>query len=453
MVTQNPNQKILIVGTGYVGLITAIGLEKLGHAVSCYDINADRVIQLQKGIAPFYEPEVTEMLASGINNEKLRFFDSLAAAYDHQRYIFIGVQTPQDASGKSDLTALYGAVTSVAEVVTQETVLIIKSTVPIGIFGQLKELPAVKEKNITLVSCPEFLAEGTAVRDFFHPTRTIVGSDNANISKEVAGLFYGIGGAYIITDAKTAQMVKYGANSFLATRVAFINDIAEICEKFEIDVNDVAKTLVMDPRVGGSYLWPSIGFGGPCLPKDLAALIESSEGVGTPALLLRGVSEHNSSHFRHVVNSIISLLKDGRTVTIFGLSFKPNTDDVRNSFALRIIEVLLERGISVQATDPHAISAAKQIMPKHENLQFIDDPFQAARDSDLQLFLTPWDDYKNLDLKQLGSAVRNKNIYDGMQIISKQTAHDHGFAYHGVGSSHGATAQPTFEVTENPSIF
>jgi UDPglucose 6-dehydrogenase len=451
MVEQNAQQKILMVGTGYVGLVTATGLAKLGHTVSCYDINPERVAQLKNGTPPFYEPGVSELLAEGVQQGKLSFSDSLNEAYDGQRYIFVGVQTPQDANGKSDLSMLRAAATSVAQTATQQAVVIIKSTVSVGILDELKELPAVKQNGaLTFVSCPEFLAEGTAVRDFFHPMRTIVGSDNDELSHEVAGLFYGLGGAYIITDAKTAQMIKYSANSFLATRVAFINDVAEICEQLKISVNDVAEALVMDPRVGGTYLWPSIGFGGPCLPKDIAALIESSERVGAQALLLRGASEHNVSHLRHVIDTIVQLLGKGTTVAFFGLSFKPNTDDVRNAFSLKIMQALLETGnITVRATDPHAIPAAKRELA-HQSISYFEDPLEAAKGSDLQLFLTPWDEYKQLDLAKLASVVQTKNIYDGMQVVSEETARANGFAYQGVGNTYGAN-RPTFEVSENPA--
>jgi len=450
MITQNSNQNILIVGTGYVGLVTAIGLAKLGHTVNCHDINPERITQLKNGQAPFYEPQVPELLAEGIAQNKLLFFDSLADAYAGQRYIFIGVQTPQDSNGKSDLSALRMAVSAVAETADHPALLIIKSTVPVGIFEELKELPTVKQNGaITFISCPEFLAEGTAVRDFFHPTRTIVGSDDEAAAAEIAGIFYGLGGKYILTDAKTAQLIKYSANSFLATRVAFINDVAEICEKLSINVNDVAQALVMDPRVGGTYLWPSIGFGGPCLPKDISALIESSERVGAPALLLRGARQHNASHLSHILDIIIAQLGEGRVVAMFGLAFKPNTDDVRSAFSLHIIRSLIEHGIQIRATDPYAIPAAKRSITLASVL-FFDDAFEAARGSDLQIFLTPWEEYKKLDLKRLASVVRVKNIYDGMRVLSDEATHALGFTYQGVGSIYGDAGPPPFVVAENP---
>jgi UDPglucose 6-dehydrogenase len=451
MITKNANQEILIVGTGYVGLVTAVGLVKLGHTVSCFDINKERIADLSKGIAPFYEPEIPELLQAGIKSGRLNFHDTLSKAYSGQRYVFVGVQTPTDANGKSDLSAVYAAVTSVAEIVSNSTIVIVKSTVRIGVFDELERLPAVKKnKKLTFVSCPEFLAEGTAVRDFFHPMRTIVGSDKAIISREVAGLFYGLGGSYIITDARMAQMIKYAANTFLATRVGFINDISEICEKYGINVNDVTESLVMDPRVGGGYLSPSIGFGGPCLPKDLAALIESSEHVGAPAILLRGVQAHNENHLKHAIDTIVEHLDKGNVVAVLGLSFKPNTDDVRNSFSLKIIESLLQRGTTIRASDPHAIPAAKRDI-HHPLLSFFDDPLEAAKGSDLQIFLTPWDEYKALDLKKLAQVVRRKNIYDSMHAVEESVARSLEFAYKGVGVDYGDEGSQIFEVTENPA--
>ncbi|HEX3568810.1 MAG TPA: UDP-glucose/GDP-mannose dehydrogenase family protein [Candidatus Saccharimonadales bacterium] len=452
MIAQNTNRDMLIVGTGYVGLVTAICMAKMGHTATCYDINPERVSQLKQGKSPFYEPDVSELLAAGLESRRVIISDSLSEAYTGQRYIFVAVQTPQDAEGKSDLTALRAAVTSVAETVSadKQTLIIVKSTVPVGVFDELAALPAVQQNGaLTFVSCPEFLAEGTAVRDFFHPMRTIVGADDKALAEEVAGLFYGLGGSFIITDAKTAQMIKYGANSFLATRVAFINDMAEVCEKVGVNVNDVAQALVMDPRVGGTYLWPSIGFGGPCLPKDIAALIETSERVGAPTLLLRGASEHNVSHVRHIVDSIIKAAGEGRTVAVFGLSFKPNTDDVRNAFSLRIAQALLEHGLAIRATDPQAVPAAK-LMLGDTAVQFFDDPFEAARDSDVQVFLTPWEQYEAIDLPKLASVVRTKAIYDGMQVIAASKARAAGFSYQGVGNAFGHHEPPTFEVSENP---
>ncbi len=452
MITHTTDKQILMIGSGYVGLITAVGLMKQGNDVTCYDINPQRVELLKAGQPPFYEPQVAELMQQGMVAQKLHFFDNLDEAYKEQRYIFVGVQTPQDANGRSDLSALFAAVTAVADkITTQPTLLIIKSTVRVGVFDELAAIPAVKGKPITFVSCPEFLAEGTAVRDFFNPMRTIVGSDDQAASEEVAGLFYGLGGANIITDAKTAQMIKYSANSFLATRVAFVNDISEICEKIGVSVHDVTKALVMDPRVGGTYLSPSIGFAGPCLPKDIAALIETSERVGAPTLLLRGALAHNEEHLRHVISLITQNVPANATIAMLGLSFKPNTDDVRNSFALRIAQSLLEQGFSIRATDPQAIPAAQRELT-HPNLAFYQDVFEAAQQTDLQLCMTPWEVYTKLDLAQLGEVVKTKHIFDTMQVLSAADAQAQGFVYRGIGEINTDGPKPVFEVTDNPKI-
>jgi len=450
MITHTTDKQILMIGTGYVGLITAVGLMKQGNDVSCYDINPERVALLKSGQPPFYEPQVAELMQQGMAAQKIHFYDKLDDAYSGQRYIFVGVQTPQDANGRSDLSALFAAVTSVAEkITTQPTLLIIKSTVRVGVFDELAAIPAVQGKPITFVSCPEFLAEGTAVRDFLNPMRTIVGSNDQAISEEVAGLFYGLGGANIITDAKTAQMIKYSANSFLATRVAFVNDIAEICEKIGVSVHDVTKALVMDPRVGGTYLSPSIGFAGPCLPKDIAALIETSERIGVPTLLLRGALAHNEEHLRHVISQITQNVPANASIAMLGLSFKANTDDVRNSFALRIAQSLLEQGFSIRATDPQAIPAAKHEL-SHPNLTFCQDAFEAAQQTDLQLCMTPWEAYKTLDLARLGQVVKTKHIFDTMQVLSATEAQNQGFVYRGVGEASDGQGRPLFVITDNP---
>jgi UDPglucose 6-dehydrogenase len=451
VISDNPTKDILMIGAGYVGLVTAVGLADLGHSVSCVEINKERVDELRKGRVPFQEPQVPELLTKGINNKKLLIFDSLAKAYSGQRYVFVAVQTPTSADGKSDLSALFAAVTSIAETVTKPTLVIVKSTVPVGSFEQLKALPAVKKSDlITFVSCPEFLSEGTAVHGFFHPRRTIVGSDDKMLSEEVAGLFYGLGGSFIITDAKTAQMIKYTSNAFLATRVAFINDISELCEKLDINANDVSKALIMDPRMGTSHLTPGMCFDGPCLPKDIAALIESGDKVGVAAPLLNGVTAQNAAHLKHITDTVLKLLGKDDVVAFYGLAFMPKTNDVRNALGLKIIEALLERGVKVRATDPGAIPVAKQLI-SHKLLSLHDDPFDAGQGSDVQLFITRWDEYKTIDLDKLASVVRKKQIYDIMQMIPEDAARTASFSYTAVGRTYGATGSPVFEVTDNPA--
>ncbi len=452
MIQHNPAQDILMVGTGYVGLTSAVGMAKLGHTVACYDINPDRVAELKAGHAPYFEPDMEQLMTEGAEAKRLSFHASLAEAYHGQRYIFVAVQTPTNADGQSDLSLLIAAVKAVDAVVDKPALVIIKSTVPVGTFEQLEASLDHQKHFITLVSCPEFLAEGSAIRNFFNPTRTIVGSNDLAVSEEVAGLFYGLGGHVILTDAKTAQMIKYTANAFLATRVAFINDISQICEKFGINANDVSKALPMDPRLGGSHSMPGMSFCGPCLPKDILALIETSERAGTPALLLRGASEHNMSHLRHIIDTIISLVRPGDTIAVYGLSFKPNTDDVRNAFSLKIIETLLdEHDVHIRATDPQSIPVAQKALT-HPALSYHADPYEAAEGSDLQLFLTPWREYLDLDFKRLGAAAHRKHVYDTMQMVDEAAVTAEGFEYNGIGRMYGKAGSPIFEVSENPVL-
>lgn len=453
MIKNNSNKEIMMIGAGYVGLVTAVGLADMGHNVACVEINKQRIAKLEKGEPPFREPYVAELLTKGINNHKLSLHDSLKSAYSGQRYVFVAVQTPTNAEGKSDLSVLFSAISDLANAVTKPTLAIVKSTVPVGSFDDLEDLPAVKQSGLlTFVSCPEFLSEGTAVHGFFHPRRTIVGSDDRTISEEVAGLFYGLGGSYIITDAKTAQMIKYTSNAFLATRVAFTNDISELCEKLDVNANDVSKALIMDPRMGTSHLTPGMCFDGPCLPKDIAALIESSEKAGAPAHMLKGVIEQNRSHLQHIIDQVIGLVGDGSTVAYYGLSFMPKTDDVRNAMGLQIIQALTASGIKVRATDPLAIPVAKELI-EHELLSFHEDPFEAAQGSDVQLFITRWDEYKAIDLKKLAASVRTKQIYDVMQMIPEDEARQNGFIYRAVGRMYGEKGAPVFSVTDNPAVI
>lgn len=450
MVSKIINKKILVVGCGYVGLVTGVGLAELGHHVSCYDINPERVAQLQKGKTPYYEPGLPELLLNNLENHHISIHDTFEKAYSGQRYIIVAVQTPLNENNKADMSSLYAAVTTIANAVIKPTLVIVKSTVPVGIFDKLQKLPAVKKNGkLTFVSCPEFLSEGDAIRGFFHPVRTVVGSEKDSYSEEVAGLFYGVGGQYVLTDARTAQMIKYTSNAFLATRVAFINDIAQLCEKLDVNARNVSKALTMDPRLGNSHLMPGMAFDGPCLPKDIAALIETSENVGLPALLLRGVNEHNHDHLDHIIESAMLLLGNKKTIALFGLSFKPNTDDVRNAYSLKIINSLIERGAVIRATDPHSIQSAISVIAPNKSLSFFQDPYEAAKGSELQLFLNPWDEFKAIDLQILASKVKRKLIYDVMHMIDHQEAQKHEFDYYAVGNHLNKVALSNFTIFAN----
>jgi UDPglucose 6-dehydrogenase len=445
MITRNERQNILIFGTGYVGLVTAVGLAKLGHTVSCFDIDQGKIDLLKQGVVPFFEPGLAELLKEGLASGQLRFYATPGEAYSGQRYVFVAVPTPMNDKGGVDLSSLYSAIGTIAELAGRRaTFIIIKSTVPVGIFSELREaVPLLDQGDFTFVSCPEFLSEGNAVHDFFNPRRTVVGSENREVSEEVAGLYGTLNSKIILTDAKTAQMIKYSANSFLASRVAFINEIAQLCEALNVNVTDVSSALLMDPRLGDGYLTAGVGFAGPCLPKDVSALIDTAKRMALRTPLLNSLIDQNFGHLNQVIESICRGLDATNQVSVFGLSFKPKTDDVRNSFSLRIINALAASGIEVRATDPHSIAAARSLIPSNL-VSFWDDPMEAAIDTDRQVFLTPWKEYSSLDLRALGKVVRTKSIFDATGLFDPGFVIGEGFQYLGVGRRFGPEGAPAF---------
>ena len=424
---------VSIFGAGYVGLVTGCGLARLGHRVTLFDVDHAKIAQLQTGQAPFYEPGLADLLVEGISAGKLIFTTDKTAAIVNHRYIFIAVPTPMTPGGEANLSHLYGAVADIAAAAREETLVIVKSTIPVGSFSDLsKRFLGGDGELIKLVSNPEFVAEGNAVTDFFKPFRTVIGATREDIAREVGALFAGLPGKFIYTDPNTAQMIKYGSNALLATRVAFINELSQICERLGADIADVSRALLMDPRLGSGYLSAGIGFAGPCLPKDIAALQATATSVGLKVPLISSVLAQNASHLAAVTRRITELLDGGGVVAVFGTSFKPNTDDVRNSFCIPIIEALAGIAGVVKVTDPRSLEGAKTLVTR-PNIRFYSNPHECAEGSDMQVFLTPWPGYKALDLKQLKNVVRRPFIFDAMQTIDFASARAVGFQYEGIG--------------------
>jgi UDPglucose 6-dehydrogenase len=424
---------VSIFGAGYVGLVTGCGLARLGHRVTLFDVDHAKIAQLQAGQPPFYEPGLADLLVEGISAGKLIFTTDKTAAIANHRYIFIAVPTPMTPGGEANLSYLHRAVADIAATVSAETLVIVKSTIPVGSFGDLSQRFLGSDGSLVkLVSNPEFVAEGNAVTDFFKPFRTVIGAASEDIAREVGGLFAGLPGRFIYTDPNTAQMIKYGSNALLATRVAFINELSQICERLGADIADVSRALLMDPRLGSGYLNAGIGFAGPCLPKDIAALQATATSVGLQVPLISSVSAQNASHLAAVTQRMTKLLDGGGIVAVFGTSFKPNTDDVRNSFCIPIIKALAGIAGTVKVTDPRSLQGAKTLLSQ-ANIQFYSNPLECASGSDMQVFLTPWARYKALDLGQLKKVVRRPFIFDAMQTIEYAKARAVGFRYEGIG--------------------
>ncbi|MBU2214259.1 UDP-glucose/GDP-mannose dehydrogenase family protein [Patescibacteria group bacterium] len=426
---------ICMVGTGYVGLVTGAGLAKLGHTVTCVDIDAEKITGLQEGQIPFYEEDLPKLVSDGIYAGRLRFTTNLEEGTSNAQFVFVAVATPQSKDGEPDLSQLFTAVDDLSNLIMEGTTIVVKSTVPIGCFDDLNatiQSKGLDPSHYELVACPEFLAEGSAVHDFFHPTRTIVGAECEKAARKVIALFDGVSGPRVITNIATAQMIKYASNSFLASRIAFINNVALLAEQHGVDIHHVEQGMLLDARFGNSYLRAGIGYGGPCLSKDLAALIHTAKIAGIEAIALSSIAAQNSQQLQHTINMLCDLATKGETVAIFGLSFKQGTSDVRSSLSLKIIHALTERGRLVVATDPEAIEYARPLL-EIDGVTIKENPWHAAAGSHVQAFLANWSQYQQLDLGLLHDTVARPCIFDGPGLFDPTMVAEAGFSYRGIG--------------------
>ena len=439
----------VIGGAGYVGLVTAIGLARLGHDVVGVDINQQVVDSLTTGRSPIHEDGLEESLGKALGDAHLRFTTDIADGVAQAQVVFIAVGTPPHVDGSPDLTALRSVTADLARTIAPETVVAIKSTIPVGAVSEMHDTFAtLGASDIEIVSNPEFLSEGSAIRDFFHPSRIVVGTTSERargVMRELYAPFLEAGFQlpadvditrnvpFVETSAESAQIIKYAANAFLATRVSFVNEIAGICEQLGADIVDVVEGLGMDPRIGHGYLSPGIGFGGPCLEKDLQALSYSAAIHGYQANFLEATLRRNDDQVNHVVNRAIALCGgsvSGKRVAVLGLAFKPGTNDVRTSLSLRIIDRLQNLGASLAMHDPVAIEEAQVLLP---GVDAAPTPYAAADDADLVMLLTDWPEYLALDWSRLSSGLRSKVIFDGRNALDPIVCTAAGLQYHGVG--------------------
>jgi len=424
----------VIGGAGYVGSITAAGLAHLGHTVAAMDVNRERLAQLQQGIAPFREPGLEEVLRPALAAGRLTFTDSLPAALAEARVVFVAVHTPRRDDGEADLSHVIDVATGLGRHLQRYTVITVKSTVPVGshqILRQILEQFGRREgADYDLVANPEFLREGHAVEDFFYPDRVIIGGASSDAVTLVRELFEPLGAPILETSIENAQMTKYAANAFLAMRVSFINEIANVCERLGADVDAVAHGLGFDRRIGHEYLRPGIGFSGPCLPKDLEGLIRLAEDAGYEPFFLKAILEKNEQQRRQIMGKVYGLLGTslyGRRIAVLGLTFKPGTDDVRNSLAPEIVDYLARRGAVVTAYDPEAT-------PETANAgRLAATAADAADGADLLLLLTAWEEFGTLDFERIRGLMRSPNLVDGVNLLDPAAMRRLGFTYVSVG--------------------
>jgi len=428
--------RICLIGTGYVGLVTGTCFADLGNQVICLDIDENKIAQLQRGEMPIYEPGLKELVARNVAAQRLTFTTSYPDAIPHADFIFIAVNTPPSPDGEADLQYVRSAAESIAQVLNHYAIIVNKSTVPVGTGDAVAEILEANGKkpgiDFDIVSNPEFLAEGTAVYDFMQPDRVVLGGTNPEAVNKVAQLYLPLRCTIMTTDLRTAEMIKYASNAFLATRISFINEIATICEKVGADVKEVAAGMGMDRRIGRAFLNAGLGYGGSCFPKDVKALTWMAEINGCHPQLLRSVMEINRDMRRQVLTKLRELLGGvrGKTIAVWGLAFKPNTDDVREAPALDIIHLLQTEGAKIRAYDPVAIEPARRIL---NHVIFCDNAYAAAEGADAIVLITEWNEFKQLDLGRVHQLMKQKIFIDGRNIYEPQRMRELGFTYRGIG--------------------
>ncbi len=429
-------KNICVIGVGYVGLVTGACLADLGNRVICLNRNKTKAENLKKGIMPIYEPGLEEIVKRNYASGRLDFTTSYDEALKDVEYVFIAVGTPSGAEGEADLAHVNQASEGIAKRLDHPMIIINKSTVPIGtgdwVADIVRENMPDKSIEFSVVSNPEFLREGSAVYDFMNPDRIVLGSTDPAAAHRVAELYYPLQAPIIITDLRTAEMIKYASNAFLATKISFINEIANICEALGADVTEVARGMGMDQRIGPHFLGAGVGWGGSCFPKDVKALIHMAATHGAHPQLLRAVMEINYDQRKRVIQKLRDILGGfrGKTIGILGLSFKPNTDDMRDAPSIEIIHMLQHEGAQIKAYDPQAMETAKRILT---NVTYCENPYEVAEGADALILVTEWNEFKQLDMLRIKEIMRQPVILDGRNIYDPEKMKEMGFIFRGMG--------------------
>jgi UDPglucose 6-dehydrogenase len=430
--------KICIVGAGHVGLVAAACFAELGHQVICTDSNKKKVDLLKNGKMPFYEPDLGPLVAKNYQKKQLSFTHNLNLAVKNSEIIFIAVSTPPRDDGSLDLTNIENVTRTIAENLNSYKLIVSKSTVPVQTGKKIKDtiLRYGKGKaDFEIASNPEFLREGQAVRDFFYPDRIVFGIESKRGEKILREIHYSVKAPIIVTDVGAAEIIKHASNSFLATKISFINAVSRVCDLAKVDVTQVAKAMGMDERIGKHFLNAGIGYGGSCFPKDLNGFEYIAKELGYNFNLLTEVKKINDSQPDYIVKRIkehLWILKD-KKIAILGLSFKPDTDDLRFAPSVSVINKLVEAGAKLSLYDPQGMAEAKRVLKKSSQIKFAKGPYQAVKNCDCLFVLTEWDQFKNLDLKRIKKQMHHPLIADGRNIFNKDKVLKLGFAYIGIG--------------------
>lgn len=426
--------RVGVVGAGYVGLTTGACFAHLGHDVVVADIDADKVARLAKGDIGILEEGLPELVSEGLATRRLRFVVGAAHAAADAEFVFLCVPTPRGSEGNADLSVVEAVVREIAPLLRPGTVVVNKSTMPVGstalVARQLAKAGAVAELGVA--SNPEFLREGTAARDFLHPYRVVIGADDPAVAVRVSELYRDVQAPVLVTNPASAEMIKYASNAFLAMKVSYVNAIANLCEAVTADVREVTLGMGYDPRIGFEFLHPGPGWGGSCFPKDTAALLHTAARVGDSFPLLASVISTNEEQRDRVVSKVRDALDrtDGRRVGVWGLTFKANTNDLRDSPAVAVTRHLVGDGMSVRAYDPMGGESATDLVP---GLEVVTDPYEACADADVLVVLTEWDEFRWLDFTRVAGLMAARSIVDARNLLDPAAMRHLGFAYVGVG--------------------
>lgn len=437
--------KITIIGTGYVGLVSGTCFAEVGNAVTCVDVNAEKIEKLKKGIIPIYEPGLEAMVLTNVANKNLTFTTDLAKAIEKAEIVFIAVGTPMGDDGSADLQYVLSVAKAIGQAMRGRLIVVDKSTVPVGTADKVKttiqdELDKRNENiEFHVVSNPEFLKEGKAIQDFMKPDRVVIGADSQYALDKMKALytpFFMQHERFITMDVRSAEMTKYAANAMLATKISFMNEIANICERVGADVNKVRLGVGSDTRIGYSFIYPGCGYGGSCFPKDVLALKKLAEEVGYNAELIHSVDNVNNRQKFIIAEKVVKRYGEdlfGKTFAVWGLSFKPETDDMREAPAIYVIKELVRRGAKVQAYDPKAVHEAKTYYLKGVDIKYVESKYDALKGADAMILLTEWKEFRVPDFEEIAKLLKGKVIFDGRNQYNSFDLPSRGFEYIQIG--------------------
>jgi UDPglucose 6-dehydrogenase len=438
--------KITMIGSGYVGLVSGVCFAEFGHDVVCMDLNADKIEGLKKGVIPIFEPGLEEMTLDNVKAGRLTFTTDIKAAVAESEVVFIGVGTPTNKeTGHADLKYVYAAARDIAAAVTGFTVVVTKSTVPVGTGDEVERI--IRETNpnadVAVVSNPEFLREGAAIKDFMIPNRIVVGIEDERARPVMTDVYRPLfinQSPLMFTTRRTSELIKYAANAFLALKITYINEMADLCEAVGANVQEVARGIGLDNRIGTKFLHAGPGYGGSCFPKDTLALVKTAQDFGAPITLVETTVAINDARKSKMTQKVIKAMGGsvtGKTVAVLGLTFKPETDDMRDSPAITIIKELVEAGATVRGFDPEGMENAKSVLPP---ITYCEGPYDAATGADAVVICTEWNEFRGMDLKRIRAAVKAPVLVDLRNVYRKEEVARHGFTYSSIG-------RPSEEIT------